>query len=104
MATFELTAKHYMDMGPGQSFKQGDIVRIDVFKNNISANNLMVNPESRRAAIDQISMKGLDRNRVESHFHSGAWDVREVSSMSPLERMYGNSNVMPSSYLNSPWR
>lgn len=104
MAVFELTAKHYMDMGQGNVFQKGDVVRIDVFRNNISAGNLMINPESRRTVIDQMASKGLDRIQVTSHLHTGAWDVKELSSMTPLERMSCNYVTMPNNYLNRPFR
>ena len=102
MAIFELTARHFMDMKDGNCFYKGDSVRVDIFSKNIHANNLLINPESRKAVIEQMSNKGLDKNAVSNHIYG--FEVKELRSGSPLEQASLMYRQRSDFYLNSPIR
>ena len=60
MAAFELTARHQIYLGAGNQIKKGERLTLNIHTMGVQPYNLFNNPDSRRQAIQQFSVNGID--------------------------------------------
>lgn len=78
MAVFELTARHQMYLGAGNLINKGERLTMNIHTMGVQPYNIFTNPESRRQAIQQFSVNGIDVRSREYILNAGHWDVKRV--------------------------
>ena len=82
MAAFELTARHQIYLGAGNQIKKGERLTLNIHTMGVQPYNLFNNPDSRRQAIQQFSVNGIDVRSREYLLNSGHWDIKRISGHS----------------------
>ena len=78
MAVFELTARHQMYLGAGNQINKGERLTMNIHTMGVQPYNIFSNPESRRQAIQQFSVNGIDVRSREYLLNTGHWDVKRI--------------------------
>ena len=78
MAVFELTARHQMYLGAGNQINKGERLTMNIHTMGVQPYNIFSNPESRRQAIQQFSVNGIDVSSREYLLNTGHWDIKRV--------------------------
>lgn len=98
MAAFESTARHQMYPGAGNQINKGERLTMNIHTIGIQPYNLLNNPESRRQAIQQFPVNGIDLRSREyllntGHYHSFS---KNVESYNPFSEIGNYLNEIPS--------
>ena len=78
MSIFEITARHQMYLGPGNQINKGERLTMNIHMTGVQPYNIFTNPESRKQAIQQFSVNGIDVRSREYILNSGHWDIKRV--------------------------
>lgn len=78
MAAFELTARHQMCLGPGNQINKGERLTMNIHTMGVQPYSIFSNPESRRQAIQQFSVNGIDVSSRQYLLNTGHWDIRRI--------------------------
>ena len=78
MALFEITARHQMYLGAGNQINKGERLTMNIHTMGVQPYNVFSNPESRRQAIQQFSVNGIDVRSREFILNTGHWDIKRV--------------------------
>lgn len=78
MATFELTARQQMYLGGTNLIPKGERLTMNIHTMGIQPYNIFSNPESRKQAIQQFAVHGVDLKPNSPFLTNGHWDVRRV--------------------------
>lgn len=78
MAAFELTARHQMYLGAGNQINKGERLTMNIHTMGVQPYNLFNNPDSRRQAIQQFSVNGIDVRSREYLLNTGHWDIKRI--------------------------
>lgn len=78
MAVFEITARHQMYLGAGNQINKGERLTMNIHTIGVQPYNIFSNPDSRRQAIQQFSVNGIDVSSREYLLNTGNWDVKRV--------------------------
>lgn len=82
MALFEITAKHQMYLGAGNQINKGERMTMNIHTMGAQPYNIFSNPESRRQAIQQFAVNGVDINSREHLLNAGHWDIKKLPDSS----------------------
>ena len=105
MAAFELTARHQIYLGAGNQIKKGERLTLNIHTMGVQPYNLFNNPDSRRQAIQQFSVNGIDVRSREYLLKSWQWDIKRISdhkkeknveSFNPFSEVGNQWNEIPS--------
>lgn len=78
MAAFELTARHQMYLGAGNQINKGERFTMNIHTMGVQPYSLFDNPDSRRQAIQQFSVNGVDARSREYLLNTGHWDIKRI--------------------------
>lgn len=78
MAAFELTARHQMYLDAGNQIDKGERLTMNIHTMGVQPYNLINNLDSRRQAIQQFSVNGIDVRLREYLLNTGHWDIKKV--------------------------
>lgn len=78
MAIFELTARHSMYLGDSNKIDKGEQVTLNIHTMGVQPFNLFSNPESRRQAIQQFAINGIDVKSRDYLLNTGHWDIKRL--------------------------
>ena len=78
MAVFEITARHQMFLGAGNQINKGERLTMNIHTMGVRPSNLFSNPESRRQAIQQFSVNGIDVRSRDYLLNTGHLNVKRV--------------------------
>lgn len=105
MAAFELTAKHQMYLGAGNQINKGERLTMNIHTMGVQPYSIFSNPESRRQAIQQFSINGVDVSSREYLLNTGHWDIKRIpdhsfskniESYNPFSEIGNHLNEIPS--------
>lgn len=78
MAIFELTARHAMYLGQGSQIEKGERLTMNIHTLGVRPFSIFSTPESRRQAIQQFAVNGIDISSRDYLLNTGHWDIREI--------------------------
>ena len=78
MATFEFTAKHNMHLGANNQITKGERLTMNIHTMGARSFNVFSTPESRRQAIQQFAVNGIDIKSKEYLLNTGHWNIKQV--------------------------
>ena len=100
MALFELTARHPMYLGPASMIGKGERITMNIHTMGVQPHSIFSSPESRRQAIQQFAVNGIDIGSRNYLLNTGHWDIRQVQGHS-FSKAVELSN--PFEGLRLPW-
>ncbi len=78
MAAFELIAKHPMYLDGNNQITKGERFTMNIHTMGVQPFNVFSNPESRRQAIQQFAVNGIDVKSREYLLNTGHWEVKRL--------------------------
>lgn len=78
MAVFEITATHQMFLGAGSQINKGERLTMNIHTMGVRPSNIFSNPETRRQAIQQFSVNGIDVRSRDYLLNTGHWNIKRV--------------------------
>lgn len=78
MATFEFTAKHPIVLDPHNRINKGETFTMNIHTLGVQPYSVFTNPESRRQAIQQFAVNGIDVSTRQYLLNNGHWDIKKV--------------------------
>lgn len=78
MATFEFTAKHPIVLDSHNRLNKGETFTMNIHTLGVQTNSIFTNPESRRQAIQQFAVNGIDVSTRQYLLNNGHWDIKKV--------------------------
>ena len=78
MALFELMARSQMYLGAGNIIGKGEQLTLNIHQMGVNRLNVLTNPESRRQAIQQFAVNGIDLKPNSPYLNAGHWDIKEL--------------------------
>lgn len=78
MAAFEFTAKHPMYLGAGNQIGRGERFTMNIHTMGVQPSTVFSTPESRRQAIQQFAVNGIDVKSREYLLNTGHWDIKRI--------------------------
>ncbi len=78
MAAFEFIAKHPMNLGGNNHIMRGERFTMNIHTMGVQPFSVFSNPESRRQAIQQFAVNGIDVKSREYLLNTGHWEVKRL--------------------------
>lgn len=78
MAAFEFIAKHPMNLGGNNHIMRGERFTMNIHTMGVQPFSVFSNPESRRQAIQQFAVNGIDVKSSEYLLNTGHWEVKRL--------------------------
>ena len=78
MAAFEFIAKHPMNLGGNNQIMRGERFTMNIHTVGFQPFSVFSNPESRRQAIQQFAVNGIDVKSREYLLNTGHWEVKRL--------------------------
>ena len=78
MAAFEFIAKHPMNLGGNNQIMRGERFTMNIHTMGVQPFSVFSNPDSRRQAIQQFAVNGIDVKSREYLLNTGHWEVRRL--------------------------
>ena len=85
-----------MCLGLGNKINKGECLAMNIHTLGVQPYNVLSNPESRRQAILQFSVNGIDMNSREYILNSGHWDIKRVPDT--FSKSLDNYNVQDTGF------
>lgn len=86
MATFELTAKQPIILGPGSIVPKGEKLTMNIHTLGARPANIFATPENRRQALQQFAMHGIELKPNSHYLHTGYWDIKDVTGKNSFSK------------------
>lgn len=67
-----------MNLGPGNQINKGERLTMNIHTMGVQPHSIFSNPDSRRQAIQQFSVNGIDISSREYLLNTGHWDIKKV--------------------------
>lgn len=78
MVAFEFIAKHPMNLGENNQIMRGERFTMNIHTVGVQPFSVFSNPESRRQAIQQFAVNGIDVKSREYLLNTGHWEVKRL--------------------------
>ncbi len=107
MAAFEFIAKHPMNLGGNNQIMRGERFTMNIHTVGVQPFSVFSNPESRRQAIQQFAINGIDVKSREYLLNTGHWEVKRLpdhnfSKAVDVRESVGQSSDVKSTSLELP--
>lgn len=93
MATFEFIAKHPMNLGGNNQIMRGERFTMNIHTMGVQPFSVFSNPESRRQAIQQFTVNGIDVKSREYLLNTGYWEVKRLPDHNFSKAIDGSETV-----------